>query len=97
MLHSLAPFCLLDILIIVILLCSLYQSNLRPPIVVDIYIHNSQLGGLFAEIGNGWGFFGPRKVPLCCPICKETQTTLTLYQLLLLVKYRSVSMQCSHI
>ena len=52
---------------------------------------------LFAGIGHGGGFFGPRRVPLSVPVCKATQKTLTLYQLLLLVKCRSVSMQCSHI
>ena len=82
--------------IIVVLLCSLYRSNLRPPYCRK-HVHYPQLGGFFAGIGHGGGFFGPRGVPLSCPVCKAVQNTLALYQLLLLVKCRSVSMQCSHI
>ena len=55
-------------------------------------VHNQQLGGLFGGIGHGGGFFGSRTVPLCYPICKGTQKTLTFFWLLLLVKCRSVSM-----
>ena len=62
-----------------------------------IYTHNPQLGGLFTGIWHGGGFFGPRRAPLCSPICKGTQKTLTFFRLLLLVKCRSVSMECSHV
>ena len=55
-------------------------------------LHNPQLGGLFGGIGHGGGFFGPRRLPRCYPICKGTQKTLTFFWLLLLVKCRSVSM-----
>ena len=54
-------------------------------------LHNPQLGGRFGGIGHRGGFFGPRTVPLCYPICKGTQKTLTFFQLLFLVKCRSVS------
>ena len=54
--------------------------------------HNPQLGQLFGGIGHGGGFFGPRRVPLCYPVCKGTQKTLAFFQLLLLVKCHSVSM-----
>ena len=48
-------------------------------------IHNPQIGGLFGGIGHGGGFFGPRRVLLCYPICEVTEKTLTLtlFQLLL--------------
>ena len=63
-----------------------------PGVALIEWIHNPQLWGLFAGIGHVGGFFGPHRVPLSYPICKGTQKTLTFYQLLLLVKYRSVSM-----
>ena len=84
----------LDILIILVLLCSLYQSHRGPPNCRK-HLNNPQLGGLFLELGMEEAFPGRAEHHfVILSICERAEK---IFELFLLVKCRSVSMWYSYI